>query len=320
VPEPGPDQVLVRVDTSPVSAGTEGNFFRHNPPDGPLKRTQLGYMTVGHIQAIGANVTGYAVGDRVLTSGHHQSHWLVTVDPTAQELGTGKYIEKLDDAVSDAAAGFTVLGDVSLHGVRRAQLQIDESVAVIGCGIVGQLTIQFARISGAYPIIAIDLFDSRLELAKLSGATHVINSSTTDPVQAVKEITGGLGAESVFHCAPVAQLLQPAMEMASDRGKVVITTSAPGTAQVGIQVELMRKELSIIGVYQTGMDQPNNYWHWSRPRNRRACLRMLASGDLKIDPLVSHIVPYTEAAAMFEMMRRGGDDWMGIAFTWDKLS
>jgi threonine dehydrogenase-like Zn-dependent dehydrogenase len=244
---------------------------------------------------------------------------LVTIDPESPELGTEKYIQRLDDSVSDAAAGFCVLGDVSLHGVRRAQLQIDEAVAVIGCGIVGQLTIQLARISGAYPIIAIDLYDSRLELAKLSGATHVINSSTTDPVQAVKEITGGYGAESVFHCAPVAQLLQPAMEMASDRGKIIITTSAPGIAQVGIQVELMRKELAILGVYQTGMDQPQGYWRWSRPRNRRACLRLLASGALQIDPLVTHIVPYTEAAKMFEMMRRGGDDWMGIAFTWDDL-
>jgi hypothetical protein len=109
-----------------------------------------------------------------------------------------------------------------------------------------------------------------------------------------------------------------AMEAAAERGKVVLTASAPGTAEIGLQVELLRRELTILGVYEIGLDQPHGYWPWTRARNRRACLRLLAAGGLRLDHLISHVVPYTEAEAMVAMMARGGDEWMGIVFAWDE--
>jgi threonine dehydrogenase-like Zn-dependent dehydrogenase len=308
--------VLVKNDRTQVSSGSEMNFFRLNPVDGPLQRRQLGYMTIGRVIAVGDGVTEYAPGDRVLTCGPHTSHWLVDLSYQGPQVAEANVIEPIADGVSDDEAGFVVLGDVALHGVRRAGLQIDESVVVFGCGVVGQQTIQLARLSGAYPIIAVDLFDSRLELAKVSGATHTINGNITDVVAAIKEITGGRGAEAVFHCAPVASILQTTMEAAAERGKVVLTGSAPGIAQIGLQVELLRHELTIIGVYEIGIDQPHGYWPWTRSRNRRACLRLLSTGALRFDHLISHVVPYTEAESMFRMMSRGGDDWMGIVFMW----
>ena len=81
-------------------------------------------------------------------------------------------------------------------------------------------------------------------------------------------------------------------------------------------VELMRRELSIIGIYEIGIDQPHGYWRWSRSRNRRACLRLMASGELRIDHLISHVVPYTEAEAMYATMRNGTEDWLGVVFDW----
>jgi L-iditol 2-dehydrogenase len=317
IPIPGPNQILVRVARSHVSAGSEMNFYRLNPPDGPLKRQPLGYMTVGHVAQIGPGITGFAPGDRVLTCGHHGSHWLVDLNDDGPDRADGDYIEHLPGGISADEAGFVILGDVALHGIRRAALQIDESVAVFGCGIVGQLTVQLARIAGAHPIIAVDLFDARLDLAKRSGATHLVNAATTDAVAAIKEITGCRGAESVFHCAPVANILQTTMEAAAERGKIVLTASAPGKAEIGLQVELLRHELTILGVYEIGIDQPHGYWPWSRPRNRRACLRLLASRQLRLDHLISHVVPPTEAETMFRMMSRGGDDWMGIVFDWE---
>lgn len=319
VPEPAPRQVLVRVARSHVSAGTEMNFFRQNPIDGPIRRTPLGYMTVGRVARVGDDVTEFAVADRVLTCGNHGSHWLVDLSDAGATQANGNYIERLRDDVRDDEAGFIVLADVALHGVRRAGLQIDESVVVFGCGIVGQLTIQLARIAGTHPIVAVDLVDARLAQATISGATHVVNAATTDPVAAILQITGGRGGEAVFHCAPVAAVLQTAMEAAAERGKVVLTASAPGTAEIGLQVELLRRELTILGVYEIGIDQPHGYWPWTRARNRRACLRLLATGELRLDHLVSHVVPPTEAEAMVRLMAGGGDDWMGIVFTWDEL-
>ncbi len=314
LPEPGPGQVLVRVTHSYVSAGSEMNFFRVNPPGSQAEARPLGYMTVGRVEYVGEEVNGFKVGDRVLTSGLHGDRHLV--DPHDQGH-TDWYIERLDDAVPDRVAGFVILGDVALHGVRRAGLQIDESVAVFGAGLIGQLTIQFARLSGAYPVIAVDMFDRRLELARLSGATHVVNARETDPVQAVRDITGGAGAETLFHCTPTPSVLQTLLSAAAERGVIVLSGSAPGTAEIGLQVELLRRELTIVANYEAGLTTPHPYWPWTRQRNRRACLRMLQSGELKLDPLVSHVVPAEQAQAMFEMMGRGGDDWMGVAFTWE---
>ena len=166
LPDPQPHQILVGNACTQVSAGSEANFLRFGPqsyglPEG-TPRANIGYMAVGRILALGSAVQGFVVGDRVTTGSPHASHSLVEVGPAAA-------IDPVPEGVSDEIAGFASLGDVALHGVRRAGLQIDQSVAIFGLGIVGQLALQLARISGAYPLIALDLVDERLELARRSG-------------------------------------------------------------------------------------------------------------------------------------------------------
>jgi threonine dehydrogenase-like Zn-dependent dehydrogenase len=266
-------------------------------------------MATGRVLAAGRGVKDYAVGDRVSTAAAHASHSLVdTTDPSILHL--------VPEGVDDQAAGFAALGDVALHSVRRAALQIDQSVAIFGMGIVGQLVLQFARISGAHPLIAIDLVDDRLERARLSGATHVINPAREDPVKRVHEITGGRGAEAVFHCAPVSEILQSAMECAADRGAVILTGSPAGTASIRLKEELLRKELRVTGTYESGLTQPHAYWPWSRQRNRRAFLRLLSTGQLQFPHLITHVLPATEAPAMYERMLRDSKGWLGVVFTW----
>ena len=200
----GANQVLVHHTHTHVSAGTEANFLRFGPasyglPEG-LPRANIGYMAVGRIVAVGRDVQGFTVGDRVTTSTPHASHSLVEVTPTAP-------IDHVPENVTDEAACFVALGDVALHAVRRGALQIDQSVAIFGLGLVGQLVVQLARNSVAYPLIAIDLVDERLEQARKGGATHTINAAREDVVQRVKALTDGIGAEAVFHCAQAASIL-----------------------------------------------------------------------------------------------------------------
>lgn len=316
VPEPGPLEVLVRVGFSHVSAGTEMNFFREHPADGPLVSAQLGYIAVGDVVAVGPGVDGYSPGDRVLTCAFHQSHWMVDLDPASTAIPAKRYILKLDPAISSEEAGFLVLADIALHGLRRARPQIDESAVVIGCGMVGQCVIQLAGIAGMYPVVAVDPIDSRLERARLSGATHTINPTNTDPVAAVREITGGAGVQAVFPCAPAPSTLQPALEMAAKRGKVSLVASIPGRAEIGLQVELLRRELSIIGTYEADMDSPSVYWPWSRDRNRRACMRLLGSGELRFGHLITHRVRPGSVESMFAAMHDPATDWMGVVIDW----
>ena len=316
VPAPGPQQILVRVSRSHVSAGSEMNFIRHGAASYGLKTESkapmpIGYIAVGRVASIGPGVTGFSLGDRVLTGATHASHWIV--DSSAPDA----VITRVPDGVSDEAAGFAILGAVGLHGVRRAGLQIDESVAVFGMGMVGQLTLQLARLSGAHPLIAVDLSDMRLERAKMSGATHTINPSRVDVGRTIREITGEEGVETIFQCTQVASILQTLMESAADRGKIIFMGSAPGVAQITLQAELMRRELTIVGNSARGLAQAHPYWQWTPARNRRACLRMLSSGDLRVDPLITHVIAPGEAEAMFDTMVKGSDAWLGVVIKWE---
>jgi threonine dehydrogenase-like Zn-dependent dehydrogenase len=313
IPAPGENQVLVRNTHTHVSAGSESNFLRFGPksyglPDGP-PRANIGYMAVGRIMAVGRGVHGYAVGDRVTTSSPHASHALIDVTPTAA-------IEHVPDQVTDEAAGFVALGDVALHAVRRASLQIDQSVAIFGLGMVGQWVLQLARISGAHPLIAIDLIDERLALAEANGASHTINPAREEVMPRIKAFTDGAGAEAVFHCAQVADILQGALECAADRGSVILTGSPPGTASIRLKEELLRKELTLTGTYESGLTQAHVYWRWTRQRNRQTCLRLMASGQLRLDNLVTHVTPIEQAPKIYEMVLKGSAGWLGIVFQW----
>lgn len=313
VPTPGPNQILVQQSHTQVSAGSESNFLRHGPASYGLpeaqSRANIGYMAAGRIIAQGDSVTGFHLGQRVITTSPHGAFSLVDVVP-------GAAIDPIPDGVSDDVAGFAILGDVALHGVRRAALQIDQSVAVFGLGIVGQLVLQLARLSGAHPRIAIDLLDERLARARESGATHVIHAAREDVVARVREITGGAGAEAVFHCAQAAAILQTTMECAANRGTVILTGSPPGQATIRLKEELLRKELRITGTYESGLTHPHVYWPWSRERNRRACLRLMAEGGLRLEPLITHRLPPAGAPAIYQRILAGAEGWLGVVFRW----
>ncbi len=321
VPPTGPGQVLLRVSRSQVSAGSELNGLRALDRAGAEAPGRPGgYTTAGRVLATGPGVRGFEEGDRMLAFGNHASHVLVDLNDS-QEWRS--HPDRIPDGVSDEQACFAVLGDVALHGVRRAGLQIDESVAVFGAGVVGQLTLQFVRLSGAYPIVSVDLVAARLEVARASGATDAVDASQGDAVAGVFGATGGAGAETVFHCSANPQLLQTTLEAAASRGTVVLTGSAPGTAEIGLQVELLRRELTIVGVYETGLFAPHAYWPWTRQRNRAACYRLIAAGELRVDPLISHVSPPSGAQELYRAIAAGagagagGAGWMSVFFAWD---
>jgi len=313
LPAPTEKQVLVRNTCTQASLGSEMNFFRDGPsgygPNLNPKLASLGYMATGHIVETGSAVTDYHLGDRVAVNSTHASLCLIDTDRPAA-------ISALPKNVADDHAGFVALGDVALHAIRRARLQIDESVVVFGTGMVGQLIIQLARISGADPIIAVDLLDRRLDLAQQSGASHTLNAAQGDVTAQIRAFTQGRGAEKSFMCASSAAVLAPMLESAADRGSIMITGSASGISSIRLREEILRKELTLIGTYESNLAEEHPYWTWSRDRNRRAYLRLLSSGQLQMTHLISHRVPATEAPALYQDLLASADDYLGVVFDW----
>jgi threonine dehydrogenase-like Zn-dependent dehydrogenase len=337
VPEPEPEQILVRTHVTQVSAGSEMNLVRRRRQASDAERRQfadtgLGYTAVGRVAAVGANVTDYAVGDRVICNGNHASHWLVTPAAARDDASIPQqyYIDKLPDGIDDVEACFAILGDVALHGVRLAQLQIGESVAVHGLGVIGQLAVQLCRISGAHPVLGLDLVTDRLNLARELGADQVIHAGRQDPVAAIRLLTEipwrwrgalpglepGAGADVQLHTTSNIQNYPDMIRAAADRGRIILIGATSGSVPIESQ-ELFRREITIRGSYQTGQIEPHPYWPWSRPRNRSIILDLIARNQLQVEPLVSHVVPYTEAPALYDTMQDAGAGWLSVFFRWD---
>ena len=196
-------------------------------------------------------------------------------------------------------------------------------------------------------MIGVDLDGDRLELAKRSGATHMVDASKGDGVEQVRSLTGakhdseelekleaagarpidagrrwmyeGGGVECAFHVTRSAKTLIDCMKAAADRGKVILIASPWDTMETGIRDEMLNKELQIRGSSAvSGIERHQHpYWPWTLQRNRSAIMRMIASGDLKVDHLVSHVAKPEEADDLYHTMAAGPTGWMSVFFDWE---
>jgi len=334
VQRPGPHDVLVKTRLTQVSAGTEVNAIRarrSGAPLGDVASLPLGYTSVGVVEAVGPEVTEFAPGDRVLGEGPHASHWLATHAETFEQG-----LLRVPEEVDDASAAFAILGDVALHAVQRAQITIGESVAVHGQGVVGLIALRLARLSGAYPLIGVDVVDQRLHVSKQYGASHVVHATSQDVAAAIHAATpvprrfagvavAGLeptsGADVQIHATSRIDVVPQMLRAAADRGRIVIAGATAAWPDPGPTVPLsldmlLRREISVVGSYETGFAVSHPYWPWARSRNHATVIDLIRRGELDVRPLISHVVPYRDAPAIYDMLATGAEGWLSVAFTW----
>jgi threonine dehydrogenase-like Zn-dependent dehydrogenase len=342
VPEVGPNDILVRTTLSQVSAGTEMNDVRKRRAPGAVASDfadmGLGYTTVGIVEAVGPRVTSFKVGDRVLGQGNHGSFWVVPWDQDWVDKGNvnSPYLEHVPAELKDEEIVFASLGDVALHAVRHGRLQLGESAAIHGLGQIGLLALQLCRISGAHPLVAVDPAPERRELARALGATATVDPLADDAAEQIHDATrvafafrdepaGGLepgsGADVQIHTTARLEPLDLMFRAAADRGRIVLAGTPSAwpergpRANVGVD-EFLRREVSLVGSYETGMTRPHPYWPWSRARNRAVILDLISRRQLDVRPLISHVVSYEKAPEMYDLMHRGTAGWTVINFTW----
>src|SRR6184192_4889044 len=251
------------------------------PLDRPIV---LGHEGAGVVEAVGADVTTVRPGDHVVAclsgfcgacpqclSGHPNlcTGGIVTRpdsapprlsqqgQPLRQFIGISSYAErmllhensivKIDrDLPLDRAAlvGCGVLTGVGA-ALRTSGLEAGQTVAVFGCGGVGLSIVQGARIGGARQIIGVDVFDSKLEMAKRVGATHVVNSAQDDPVKAVRALTGGAGVDHAFEAVGNTTLVRQAIESLAIRGTATIVGVMPPDAKIEFPWMAIRPECKV---------------------------------------------------------------------------
>jgi predicted dehydrogenase/threonine dehydrogenase-like Zn-dependent dehydrogenase len=344
-----PGCVLVRIASSVVSAGTErtsAEFARKNLLQKAQSRPDLvreviqkarrdgifstiqavrsrldqpqspGYSSAGTVIAVAEDVTDIRPGDRVACAGAEFAvHAEVACVPRllvahipARDLNAS---DRVASEVPFDEAAFATLGAIALHGIRTAEAKLGDLVAVIGLGLLGQITVQLLKAAGCR-VLGMDIDCGRADLARRMGADAVANVAS-DFRDLCSEISCGVGADSVLVAAETASSdpVNLAGEIARDRAIVV----AVGT--VGLDMErkaYYEKELNFRisrsygpGRYdaayeQKGRDYPIGYVRWTETRNMEAFLHLLADGKVNVGALITHRFPVERARAAYELI------------------
>jgi NDMA-dependent alcohol dehydrogenase len=181
--------------------------------------------------------------------------------------------------------------------INTVKVQPSESVAVFGAGGVGLNVIQGAAISGAHPIIAVDLNEKKLALAKQFGATHTVAAGSTDPVDAVKELTGGRGVDYAFEVIGVPDVITQAFMAVRRGGKAVIVGVPPMAAMAAVPGFLLPlAEKSLVG---------SLYGSANMQRDVPRLIDLYRAGRLKLDELITRRYKITQVNEAFEAMKKG---------------
>lgn len=280
----------------------------HNQLDTPIK---LGYCNVGVVIEIGEGVEGFQIGDRVANNGSHAE--IVSVP---QNL-----VVKLPSKVSDEEATFIVPGSISLHAVRLLNMNIGETVAVIGLGLMGLLVADLLQINGC-KVIGTDTVEARRMIATQRGVT-TFDASSIDPEVFAKEITEGYGVDGVIIAAsaPRDDLIGMAAKMCRRKGAIVLLGMSSPTINRSLFYE-KELRLEVSRSYGAGryddqyeihnMDYPYSYVRWTENRNFKAVLGLIESGKLNVKSLIDKVIPFSASANIYEdfSARRG----IGILF------
>ncbi|MEO0127042.1 MAG: bi-domain-containing oxidoreductase [candidate division WOR-3 bacterium] len=284
--------------------------------------TPLGYSCAGIVLEVGDGVDDFMPGDKVACAGAgYASHSEVVLVPE-------NLCVKVPDGVPLEWASFTTLGAIALQGIRQADVRIGETVAVIGLGLLGQLTVQILKASGCR-VIGLDIDDNKVNLSKILGADQSFNIKISDFGFRISDFTNGFGVDAVIITAATESnepfLLAP--EIARDRAKVVLV----GVAKLDFPREpYYRKELSVIlsrsygpGRYdpqyeESGIDYPIGYVRWTEKRNMEAVLQLMAAKKLNIEPLISHKFKIEDAHKAYDLiLGKTNEKFLGVLFEYD---
>ena len=329
VPDPGPGEAVVAVAACGV-CHTDLHYREGAINDDfPFL---LGHEAAGTVESVGEGVTEVAQGDYVVlawrapcgqcrscrrgrpwycfdSANAAQKMTLEDGTELSPALGIGAFVEKtlvaagqavkVDPAARPEAAGLIGCGVMAGFGaaVHTGQVGRGDSVAVIGCGGVGNAAIAASALAGARMVVAVDVDPRKLEGARRFGATHTVNSAETDPVEAIRELTGGFGADVVIEAVGRPETYRQAFFARDHAGTLV---------QVGVPDPSMTIELPMIELFGRGGALKSSWYGDCLPtRDFPVLIDLYLAGRLDLDGFVSEVIGLDQVEQAFERMQRG---------------
>ena len=311
-PEISPDDVLVRVRACGICGsdvhGFDGSTGRRIPP------LVMGHEAAGTVAALGSRVKGLKEGDRVTFDStvycgecSFCRKGKVNLCDNRQVLGVSctdyrrhgafaeyvavprRIVYPLPDSLLFEHAAMIEATSIALHAVGLAQVPPGASAAVVGSGMIGLLAIQALRIAGVDPLIAVDVDDGRLALARQFGSSHAYNSATSDAVASVRDLTEGRGVDIAIEAVGNTGALRTAIASLQKGGTVVLIGNISPSVDLPLQ-SVVTREIRLLGSCASSGEIPH-------------CIELLASGRIQVGPLISAVAPLAEGPAWFQRFR-----------------
>jgi len=311
IPEIEEDEVLIKVRAVGVCGSDIPRVMSKGAHSMPLT---IGHEFSGRIERVGSRVGDWAPGDRVTAAPLmpcFQCHWCLQGDyhlcDDYNYLGSrcdgaladfvkvpAKNLVRLPDAVDFGAGAMTDPAAIALHGIWRGSPGLGDAVAIFGMGPIGFLALQWVRIMGAREVVAVDVFDDKLQLAQKLGATMTVNALVEDPVARIQELTSGRGANLVVEAAGLEKTQIQSIQSTCKLGSAILLGISGDKIDLPSSVvdKIMRDEVHVTGSWNSNSEPfPGREWFLS--------VDYMASGDLQCRPLVSHEYVMDEAPDVF---------------------
>lgn len=312
-PEPGPDEVLVRIAACGICGsdvhGMDGSTGRRCPP------IIMGHEAAGTIVAIGSSVSGWECGSRVTFDSTvycgccgYCRDGRVNLCEQRRVLGVscedyrrhGAFAEyvavpqhilyRLPENLSFEEAAMVEPVSIAVHAVSRAYVRQGDTALVVGSGMIGLLIVQVLRARGCRSIIAVDIDEQRLAMAGRFGAHVLLNANEVNVPETVREYGGGHGADVSFEAVGTGPTLMDAIQSVRKGGSVTLVGNLTSIAEVPLQA-IVTRELSLQGSCASCGEYPE-------------CLRLMAEGAIDVAPLISAVAPLEEGVEWFARLYR----------------
>jgi L-iditol 2-dehydrogenase len=321
VPEIGPNDVLVRVRACGICGsdvhGMDGSTGRRIPP------IVMGHEGSGEVAATGTSVREFREGDRVTFDSTiycgrcyycGRGDWNLCDNREVLGVSPGEYrrhgafaeyvavpshiVYKLPDSFRFEHAAVIEAVSVAVHAVRITPVQLGDTAVVVGSGMIGLLAIQALRSAGCATVIAIDVDDLKLKIARGLGATHALNGGGAGVSEAVRDLTRGRGADVAIECVGAPDPIRTAIGSVRKGGAVTLVGNVSPSADLPLQAVVSR-QIRLQGSCASNGEFP-------------ICIDLISRGAIQVEPLISAVAPLTEGPAWFDRLYRHEPNLMKV--------
>ncbi len=312
LPPLGDDEVRVATECTLISPGTERAFLLGLPNAQGRYPSRPGYSNIGTVVEVGKAVTDCKVGERVASTQGHTSHFIASPNRLLK-------VPSADVPAEEAV--FFNLGAIALQGVRKAKIELGEAALVLGQGLIGLLSIQLSKLSGAMPLIAADLTDSRLEISKDMGADYTLNPEDVNFSEQLSDAIKGDGPAVVIEATGHPDAVSTALDAAGWGARVILLASTRGeTPNVNFYRDVHKKGLIIYGAHNAIRPrQESSPNFWTLEGDSLLLLSLIAQRRFNVAPLISHRVPGEDAPKAYQLLMEWNPGLLGVILQWNSM-